>query len=83
MEFDQIIANVTGFVQAHMLISIAALVVVIYFFYQNPKESFKFLVFMSILGIAFYFVLQLSSSGDSGVSTKKELTEKTKKALGE
>lgn len=83
MEFDQIIANVTDFFQAHLLISIIALVVVVYLFYQNPKESFKFLVFVVILGVAGYFILQLGSSTNTGVSTKEELSNKTKKALGD
>jgi len=83
MEFDQITANVTDFFQTHQLISIVALVVVVYFFYQSPKESFKFLVFVVILAIAGYFILQLGSSTDPGVSAKEELTHKTKKALGD
>jgi hypothetical protein len=83
MDFVQIAANVTDFFQTHLLISIAALVVVAYFFYQSPKESFKFLVFVAILAIAGYFILQLGSSTDTGVSAKEELANKTKKALGE
>ncbi len=83
MEFDQIVAKATEFFQAHLLISVVALIVVAYFFYQSPKESFKVLVFLAILAVAGYFVLQLSSSTDTGVSTKEELANKTKKALGE
>jgi hypothetical protein len=81
MEFDQIAVNVTDFFQTHQLISILALVVVVCLFFQSPKESFKFLVFLTIVAIAGYFVLQLSSPADTGVSTKKELVHKTKKAL--
>ena len=84
MDFNQIAANVTDFFQTHLLISIAALVVVVaYFFYRSPKETFKFLVFVALLAIAGYFVLQLGSSTDTGVSSKEELSHKTKKALGE
>lgn len=84
MEFDQIAANVTGFIQSHLLISIATLgAVVVYFFYRSPKETFKFLVFVALLAIAGYFILHLGSSTETGVSGKEELTHKTKKALGE
>ena len=83
MEFDRITAHVTVFFQTHLLISIAALIVVVYFFYKNPKESFKFLVFIAILAIAGYFIMQLGSSTDTGLNAEKELTHKTKKALGE
>jgi len=83
MAFDQITVNVTDFFQTHQLISIVALVVVVCLFYQSPKESFKFLVFLAIMAIAGYFILQLGSSADTGVNAKKELTHKTKKALGD
>lgn len=83
MELAQITANVTDFFQAHLLISIAALLVVAYFFYQSPKEAFKFLMVVVILAIAGYFILQLGSSTDTGMSAKEELSHKTKKALGD
>lgn len=80
---EQIVANVTDFYQAHQLISVAALIIIVGLFYQSPKESFKFLVFLVILVIAGYFVLQLGSSADTSVSAKEELSNKTKKAFGE
>lgn len=83
MESDQIIASITAFIQAHQLISIAALIVAACFFYRNPKESFKLLAVAAILAIASYFIMQLGSSTDTGVSTKQELSNKTKKAVGE
>lgn len=83
MEFVQIAAHVTEFFKAHLLIGIAALLVVAYFIYQNPKESFKFLVFAAILAIAGYFVMQLGSSTDSGVNVKKELIDKSRKGIDE
>lgn len=83
MEYEQIVAFVTDFIQANQLISIAALVVVVYFFYSSPKETFKFLAFLVIMAIAGYFILQLGSSTETGVSSKEELANKTKKALGD
>ena len=83
MEFAQIAAYVKEFLQNHLLISIAVLAVVVYFFYQNPKESFKILVIVAILVIAGYFFLQLGSSTETGVSGKKEMINKTKKTLDE
>jgi len=83
MEFAQIAAYVTEFLQNHLLISIAVLLIVVYFFYQSPKESFKILVIVAILVIAGYFVMQLGSSTDTGVSEKKEMIDKTKRALDE
>ncbi|MDD2539889.1 MAG: hypothetical protein PHH28_02450 [Desulfuromonadaceae bacterium] len=83
MEISQVTANVTNFFQTHQLISIAALVVALFFFYQSPKESFKFVVFLAIMAIVGYFVLQLGSVTDSGMSAIGESTHKTKKALGD
>ncbi len=83
MEFAQIAAHVTDFLQNHLLISTAALVVVVYFFYRSPKESFKILVIVAILVIAGYFLLQLGSSTETGVSEEKEMINKTKKSLDE
>ncbi len=83
MDFVQIAATVTDFFKTHLLISIAALVVVGFIFYKNPKESLKFLVFAAILAFAGYFILQLGSSTDTGVNAKKEMIDKTQKALGE
>jgi len=83
MEFAQIAAYVTIFLQNHLLISIAVLLIVVYFFYQSPKESFKILVIVAILVIAGYFVMQLGSSTDTSVSEKKEMIDKTKRALDE
>lgn len=70
-----------GFYSDPQLISVLALVVVVCLFYQSPKESFKFLVFLVIVAIAGYFVLQLGGPADTSVSTKKKLVNKTKKAL--
>jgi hypothetical protein len=83
MDFAQIVDNVTGFLQSHLLISIAALAVVVYFFFTNPKESFKILLIVAILAVAGYLVMQLGSSTESGVSEKKEMIYKTKNAIGE
>lgn len=83
MEFEQIVVNVVDFFQDHLLISLALLVVLAYFFYQEPKETFKFLVFLGIMAIAGCFILQLGNSTDTGINAKKELSNKTKKALGE
>lgn len=83
MDFNQVTANVTIFFQTHQLISIAAFVVVLIFFYQSPKESFKFVVFLAIMAIIGYFVLQLGSVTGSGMSAIGESTHKTKKALGD
>lgn len=83
MEFEQIIANAMDFFQGHQLISFVALAVLVFFFYQSPKETFKSLVVLAILAIVGYFILQMGSSADIGVSSKEELTRKTKKALGD
>ena len=80
MEF---VAKATELFQAHQLISVIALVVLLFFIYQSPKETFKFLFIAILMAVAGYFVLQLGDSTDPGVSTKKELTHKTTKALGE
>jgi ABC-type nitrate/sulfonate/bicarbonate transport system permease component len=83
MELDQITAIVTNFFQAHQLISIVALAVLAYFLYQSPKETCKFLMVVAVLAVAGYFIVQLGSSSDTGVSAKQELSQKTKKALGD
>ncbi len=83
MDFNQVTANVTIFFQTHQMISITALVVVLFFFYQSPKESFKFVLFLAIMAIVGYFVLQLGSVTGSGMSAIGESTHKTKKALGD
>ena len=83
MEIAQIAAQVTDFLHNHLLISISALAVVVYFVFKSPKESFKVLVIIAILAIAGYLVLQLSSSTETGMGEKKEMIDKTKKALDE
>lgn len=83
MDFAQLTATATNFVQTHQLISIAALTALAFYFYQSPRQAFKFLVFIAIMAIAGYFVLQLGSSSDTGVRAKEELTQKTKKSLGD
>jgi hypothetical protein len=84
MEFVQIAATITDYLKSHLLISIAALVAVIaYSFSKRPEKTFKFLVFIGIMAIIVYGILQLGSSTDSGVSAKEELTQKTRKAINE
>lgn len=83
MDFAQLTATVTNFVQTHQFISIVALAALAFYFYQSPKQAFKFLVFIAIIAIAGYFVLRLDSSTDLGVSSKEELSQKTKKTLGD
>jgi len=81
MEFDQIIGFALVFIQTHLLISIASLLVVIYIACRNPKESFKFLLFLAFLAGACYFIMQLGNSTNSGVRAKEELGHKTQKAI--
>lgn len=83
MELNLIITTITSFVQTHLLISVAALATAAYLVYCNPKEAFKFLAVTVIIVIGIYFIMQLGSSVDSGVNTKQELTDKSKKADGE
>jgi hypothetical protein len=79
----EVVATITDFFHNYQFISIVGLVVILYFLYQSPKETFKFLLLVAAMAAAGYFVLQLGDSTDPGVSTKKELTHKTTKALGE
>jgi len=83
MDFDQIIAAVTSFYHDYQLISIIALIALAIFLYQDPKQTFKYLVFIIALLIAGYFILQLGKSSDPGTSGKRELGQKTQRALGE
>jgi hypothetical protein len=83
MDTAQITAQVTDFIHNYPLISIAALAAVVYFVYKSPKESFKVLVIVVILGITGYLVLQLGSSTETGMGEKKEMINKSKKALDE
>jgi hypothetical protein len=83
MEIAQLAAQVTDFLHNYPLISIAVLAVVAYFVYKSPKESFKVLVIIGILGIAAYLVMQLGSSTETGMGEKKEMINKSKKALDE
>ena len=83
MDLAQIADQATDFLQSHLLISIAALAVVVYFSYRNPKEAFKILVIVAILAVAGYLMIQLGSSTESGVREKKEMINKTRKAIDE
>lgn len=83
MDFDQIIAAVMSFYHNYQFISIIALIALAIFLYQNPKQTLKYLVFIIALLIAGFFILQLGKSSDPVTSGKKELGQKTNKALGE
>lgn len=83
MDFDQIIAAVTSFYHDYQLISIIALIALVIFLYQDPKKTLKYLVFVIALLIAGFFILQLEKSSDPATSGKRELVQKTKRALGE
>lgn len=83
MEFEQIVVTIVDFFQDHLLLSLAVLVVLAYFFYRDPKETFKFLAFLGVMALAGYFILQLGSTTSTGMNAKEELAHKTKKALGE
>lgn len=83
MDFDQIITAATNFYHDYQVISIIALIALVCFLYQDPKQTLKFLVLIIALLIAGFFILQLGKSSDLGTSSKKELGQKTKKALGE
>lgn len=65
------------------MIGIAALAVVLYFFYQNPRETFRFLAVVVAMAGTANFIMQLGSSTDTGMSAKKAMSTKTKKALGD
>lgn len=83
MDFDQIIAAVTSFYHNYQFISIIAMISLVIFLYQDPKQTLKYLVFIIALLIVGFFILQLGKSSDPGTSGKKELGQKTIRAIGE
>ncbi len=83
MDVARITADLTHLIQTHQLISIAALVLVIFYCYRNPKNAFKLLVLTVMLVIAGYLLVQLGTSADTGLKGGKELTTKTQKAIDE
>jgi len=83
MDVAQITADFTHLIQTHQLISIAALVLVIFYCYRNPKDAFKLLALVAIVAIAGYLLVQLGESTESGLKGEKELTNKSHKAIEE
>lgn len=83
MDFDQIIVDVMNFYHNYQVVSFIALIALVIFFYQNPKQTLKYLVIIIAFLIAFSFILQLSKSPDTVTSGKRELGQKTNRALGE
>ena len=83
MDVARITADLTNLIHNHQLICIAALAVVIFYCYRNPKSAFKLLALIAVLVIAGYFLVQLGESTDSGLKGEKELTNKSHNAIEE
>lgn len=83
MEVDQIITRVTEFIRGYPLLAGAVVVGVLVCLYRSPKETLKFLIFLTVLAVAGYCVLQFTSTTSTGVGGKEELLHKTERALGE
>ena len=80
---DQIIAVVMSFYHDYQFISIIALIALVIFLYQNPKQTLKYLAVIIALLIAGYFIVHMDKTSDPATSGKRELGQKTKRALGE
>lgn len=70
MDFFEIINGIITFFQAHLLISLAAVILLIFLAWKEPKFFFTVFFIALVLAVVLYLITFIS---DVGVSHKKEL----------
>jgi Ca2+/Na+ antiporter len=75
MDMSHIVNEITVFMKANPLLTLAAAGVLLFLMYLRPKFFFSVLLLAAILSGVLYVILTMSSTG---VSQKKKLIEKEK-----
>lgn len=72
-----------GFFQQYPVVVVIIVLVLLFIAYKNPKESFKFVIFLVIMACALYAVVLLSEAVGIGKSNKDQGINKTRKMIEE
>lgn len=81
IDFQKYYDLVLYFLTNNLLITFALCVALIFFLYKKTEETVKFLAFCVLLIVVIYIMSLLSDSGSLGVSTKKEMTQKSESVI--
>jgi RsiW-degrading membrane proteinase PrsW (M82 family) len=77
MDFDNLVNQVSNFYQQYTIVVVVLAVGLLIMIYRNPKESFKFLVFLLFLGAVIYAIGLFGDTVTTGVGSKQQMIHKT------
>ena len=77
MDFDNLFNQVSNFYQQYTIVVVVLAVGLLITIYRNPKESFKFLVFLLFLAAVIYAIGLFGDTVTTGVGGKQQMIHKT------
>jgi len=80
MSLDQMINSLASFYQQYTLAVVVVAIGLLIMIYRNPKESFKFLVFLLFMAAVIYAIGLFGETVNTGVGGKEQMIHKTEDA---
>jgi len=77
MDFDNLVNQVSNFYQQYTIVVVVLALGLLIMIYRNPKESFKFLVFLFFLAAVIYAIGLFGDTVTTGVGSKQQMIHKT------
>jgi small-conductance mechanosensitive channel len=77
---NEIIDFIRNFFQHYTLFAIAVVLIFLICLIRSPKETFKFIAFLAVMGVAFYLLRSYGGTMTTGVGQKEKLIEKSRAA---
>lgn len=81
--FAEQLDNLISFLQINPIVAVVVGLIIAYFFFSKPKESFKLVGFCLFIVVAFYFITLLAGTVGTGVMNKDQMIYKSKKLIDE
>jgi len=69
-----------NFYQQYPLLVVGLAVILLFLIYRNPKESFKFMLFLLVMAAVIYAIGMFGETVNLGADSKQQMIHKTEQA---
>lgn len=80
MDFDSLVTAFNEFYQTYTIVVVVLAIGLVIWAYRNPKESFKFFLFLLFMAAVLFAISLFSDTVNIGASSKQQMIHKTEQA---
>jgi hypothetical protein len=81
MDMHSLLDRLVNFAVHYKLLAAVIAIGLLYYAVNKPKEFFKLLVVLAVLGVVLYFVLLFGKTTTTGIGSKDRMIYKTRDAI--